>query len=113
MIPLHPRLDVALAAGPSFLNVRQDVLSGIEVTETGAPFTTVDISRVALVTRDVRTIGLNASADATWFLTPVVGIGVTARYIRGYASATLSDGRPVNIDVGGLQVGIGARLRFR
>ena len=113
MIPLHPRLDIALSAGPSFVSVRQDLLSGIEVAETGAPFTTVDITSVAVVTREVRTVGLNASADVTWFLTPVVGIGVTARYVRGYASTTLNDGRPVDLDIGGLQVGIGARLRFR
>jgi len=113
MLPVHPRLDVALSAGPSFITVRQDFLGAIEVTETGAPFTTVTIADVAVITREVRTIGLNASADVTWFLTPVLGIGVTTRYVRGYAATTLTDGRPVDLNVGGLQIGVGARLRFR
>ncbi len=113
MLPLHPRLDVALFAGPSFISVRQDVIDTIAVAETAAPFTTVDISNVATVTRKVRTIGLNAGADVTWFLTRITGIGVTARYVRGYASTTLTDGTPVDLDVGGLQIGVGARLRFR
>jgi hypothetical protein len=113
MVPVHPRLDVALSAGPSFITVHQDILGAIGVTETGAPFTAVGIGDVAVVTRKVRTLGLNASADVTWFLTPMVGIGATARYIRGYATTTLTDGRPVDLDVGGLQFGVGARLRFR
>jgi hypothetical protein len=113
MIPIHPRLDIAVFAGPSFIKVQQDIIAGIEVAEAGAPFTTVDISNVSVTTRKVSTIGLNAGVDVTWFLKPIVGIGATVRYVRGYASTTLSDGTPVDLDVGGLQVGLGARLRFR
>ncbi len=113
MVPVHPRLDVALFGGPSFMTVRQDMVSAIKVAETAAPFTTVSISDVALTTRKVNTIGLNAGVDATFFFTPVAGIGVTARYVRGYADTTLTDGTPVDLDVGGFQIGFGARLRFR
>ena len=111
--PVHPRLDVALSAGPSFITVRQDVLRAIQVTEAGPPFTTVSIGDVAVLTRKVSTVGLNAGVDVTLLLTPTIGIGVTTRYVRGYAATSLSDGTPVDLDVGGLQIGVGARLRFR
>jgi hypothetical protein len=113
MIPVHPRLDVALSAGPSFIRVSRDVLRTIEVAETGPPFVAVGIDSAAVISREADTIGLNAGADVTWFLTRVAGIGITTRYTRGYAPTTLFDGSPLDLDVGGLQVGFGARLRFR
>lgn len=113
MLPIHPRLDVALSAGPSFISVRQDVLRGVEVTETGAPFTTATIAAVTVLTREASTVGLNAGVDVTWFLTRMAGMGVTTRYVQGYAATTLTDGRPVDLNVGGLQFGVGARLRFQ
>jgi hypothetical protein len=113
MLPVHPRLDVALSAGPSFFTVRQDVIRTVEVAEAGPPFAVVAIGNVPVIRREADTIGFNAGADVTWFLTPVAGIGVTARFSRGYASTTLTDGSPLDIEVGGFQVGFGARLRLR
>ena len=106
-------MDPTVSVGPSFVTVRQDILRAIEVAETGAPLTTVGIGNVAVITREVSTLGLNTGADVTWLLTSVVGIGVTTRYVRGYADTTLVDGRPVALEVGGLQIGVGARLRLR
>ena len=113
MVPLHPRMDVAMFAGPSFITVRQDILGGIQVAETAAPFTTVNISDVGIITRPVRSVGVNAGADVTWFLKPTAGIGATVRYVRGYAGMPLTDGTPTDLDLGGLRIGVGARLRFR
>ncbi len=113
MVPVHPRLDVALFAGPSYITAKQDILGNIQVAETAAPFTTVIISDVGIVTRTVHSIGLNAGADVTWFLKPTAGIGVTVRYVHGYADMPLTDGTPTDLDLGGLRIGVGARLRFR
>jgi hypothetical protein len=113
MLPVHPRLDVALSAGPSFFSVRQDIVRTIEVAETGPPFIAVAIGSVPVISREADTIGFNAGADVTWFLTPVAGIGVTTRFSRGYASTTLTDGSPLDLELGGLQIGFGARLRLR
>ena len=113
MVPVHPRLDVALFAGPSYITARQDILGGVQFAETAAPFTTVNISDVTIITRTVHNIGVNAGADVTWFLKPTAGIGVTVRYVRGYADMPLTDGTPTDLDLGGLRIGAGARLRFR
>ena len=113
MIPVTPRIDVAVSAGPSLLDVQQDLVQGIEVAEAGPPFTSVAIGDVALLTRDVRGLGMHAGVDVTWFLTPLAGVGITARYVRGSVATRLGDGTPLDLDVGGFQVGAGARLRLR
>lgn len=113
MIPLHPRLDVAVSAGPTFFSVSQDLIRAIVVAEAGPPFAAVAIGEASVLTRKVSTVGLNAGVDVTWFLKPSIGIGATARYVRGYAGTTLEDGSPLDLDLGAFQVGVGARLRFR
>ncbi len=113
MIPITTRLDIALSAGPSFISLQQDLLESIEVAEAGAPFTTVSIGEVAVLTREVQTVAMHAGVDVTWFLTPMAGVGFTARVVSGSAATTLSDGSSINLDVGGLQLGWGARIRLR
>lgn len=113
MMPLTPRLDVAVSGGPSLVSVRQDILRTVAVAEAGPPFTTVALGDVSSLTRTARTVGMNAAVDATWFVTPMAGVGITARYVRGFARMTLTDGTPVDVNVGGLQIGVGARVRFR
>lgn len=113
MMPVTPRLDVAVMAGPSVVRVQQQMLKGVEVAEGDAPFTTVALGNVDVLTRDVWTIGAHAAADVTYFLTPLVGVGVTARYVVGTAATLTGDGTPIDLKVGGLQVAWGARLRLR
>jgi len=113
VVPVTSRIDVALSGGPSLIDVQQDFVQSIEVAEAGPPFTTVAIGNVLLLTRDVRAFGFNAGADVTWFVTPLVGVGVTARYVRGSVTTPLSDGSPIDLVVGGFQVGLGARIRLR
>ena len=112
--PITPRVDVMVAGGPSILTVTQDLLQRIDVAEGGPPFTTVGIGNVAKTTRDVRTYGFHVGGDVTWFVTPLVGIGVGVRYVMASLSTTLTDGTtPIDIDAGGLQIGWGARIRLR
>lgn len=113
VMPLSARLDVALSGGPSFIDVRQDLVQSIEVAEAAAPFTTVAIGNVALLTRNVNVTGMNFGADVTWFMTPLVGIGMTARYVVASTTVPSSSGGPVDLDAGGFQFGWGARIRLR
>jgi hypothetical protein len=113
MFPVTPKLDIAVSGGPSLIYLKQDLVQGIEVAETGAPFTTVGIGNVAVVTREIRSLGINGAVDVTWFLTPSIGVGAIARYVQATASTRLIDGTAIDLDAGGFQIGIGARVRFR
>jgi hypothetical protein len=113
VLPLSSRLDVAVSAGPSFIDLRQDLVQSIEIAEAAAPFATVTLANVALLTRNVNVKGMNVGGDVTWFLTPLVGIGMTARYVVASTTLTSSGGGPVEVDAGGFQLGFGARIRLR
>jgi hypothetical protein len=111
--PVTPRIDVMLSAGPSVIQVAQDLVSGIELSEGDAPFTTVAIGNVKTVTVTERVIGLNFGIGGTYFMTPLVGIGGTLRYVTGSLSAQQIDGQSVDVPLGGFQLAFGARVRFR
>jgi hypothetical protein len=111
--PVTPRIDVMLSAGPSVLQVSQDLVKGIELSEGDAPFTTVAIGNVLTVTRTERVIGLNFGIGGTYFMTPLVGIGGTLRYVTGSLAAEQIDGQSVDVPLGGFQLAFGARVRFR
>jgi len=112
-VPITPRMDVVFSGGPSLLGLQQDVVTGIDVTEGDPPFSTVVIGNVATTTRDERGIGFNAGADVTYFLTRLAGVGVTVRYTWSTVGTELGDGRPIDLSMGGLQIGVGARVRVR
>ena len=106
MVPVTDKIDVALAFGPTFFSVSQDVPAGAAdtVTEPGPSISQVDVQGV-----DESAVGFHLGVDVTYLLTPRIGVGGLARYTRGSIDiANSSDG----LDVGGLQIGAGVRIRF-
>ena len=113
VLPISERMDVAVTGGPSLMTVKQDLVSGIEIAEESPTFATVTIAKVAIAPQDQHIVGFNGGADVTYFLTPVIGVGLTVRYVAGSAALSQSDGNTVTLDMGGFQLGVGARVRIR
>lgn len=114
MIPINPKLDVHILAGPSFFRLTQDVISDVTFTEAGSPFTAVNAA--AVVTERKRSItGANIGADVTYKLRDAngvaVGVGGFVRYAGAKADVTVIR-TDVDTDVGGIQFGFGLRVRF-
>ena len=113
MIPITERLDIAITGGPSVVTVKQDLVSGIMIEETSPTFATVGIAKVNLVNQSATGLAFNAGVDVTYFLTPLVGVGLTLRQVGGSIDLAAPGGGTVKLDVGGFQYGFGARVRLR
>ncbi len=103
-IPAGEKLDVLLLAGPAIAMVSHDVLTGINVTETGgtpAVSTTIEGKSKSLV-------GVQIGADVRYMITDMVGVGGFARY-SGAKGKIVGD---TELSVGGFQIGAGLRLKF-
>jgi hypothetical protein len=114
MIVLNEDLSVHATIGPSFFRLNQEVMSDVAFTESGPPFTSVSTSGV-IAERSDSVVGVNAGVDVAYRFYESdaynIGAGVFLRYAGGSARITVLQNE-VDSDVGGLQFGFGARVRF-
>jgi opacity protein-like surface antigen len=113
MVPLTDRITAHFMLGPSFFKVRQDVVSAITVNETGN-LTSVNAEATRTERTDTPT-GFNIGVDLGYQIREVnnvkIGAGMFIRYAGASADIQVLS-NTVSSDLGGLQVGLGARLRF-
>ena len=91
--------------------VDQDLVKGLTVAEQGSPTTGVVLTGIEKEKVSDTTVGFNIGADGTYMFTPRLGAGAFLRYTGGSAELKGSAGT-VKLDVGGVQIGAGLRLRF-
>jgi hypothetical protein len=99
-------IDAAVFAGPTFFSVQQDAVTGFALTEptpTLASVTTASISE--------GTTGFHLGADLAYRLRRRISVGLLLRFARGSIDLPVAN-RESSLDVGGFQVGAGARYGF-
>lgn len=100
------KYDASIVAGPSIFSVKRDQLADVTASETGTPFTTVNLSS-SLNSASKTAVGGNVGLDVSYHLTGGIAAGFLVRYSG--ATAKLPSGK---VKVGGPQVGFGLRYRF-
>jgi hypothetical protein len=114
VLPISPKFDVMVFAGPSFFRVDQDAVSEVEFGERGSPFTEV-VAQPERATRKKSATGFNAGFDATYILWSNddvrLGAGGFLRFTKATADVLML-GSEQETQAGGVQFGIGARIRF-
>jgi hypothetical protein len=114
MFPINDKVDVLVLGGPSFFHVAQDVISDITISEVGPPYTSVNGTAV-VTEREDTAVGVNIGADITYKLRDTaagaVGVGAFVRY-AGTSTDLQVIQNQASTDLGGFQIGFGARFRF-
>jgi hypothetical protein len=114
VVPFSEKLDVMVFGGPSFFRLEQDAVSDVEIGERASPFTTV-VADVDVTTRKKSLTGFNVGADATYIIWSNddlrIGAGGFVRFTQA-SGEILQLATEQSTDVGGVQFGFGARIRF-
>ena len=100
--PVTNQIDVSVSLGPSFIRVSQDLVSSVTIpagTQNATP---------NVVTEKKTGVGLNIGIDGSYLFTRNFGAGVFVRY----AGAKVDLPSAPDLRVGGVQAGVGARVRF-
>jgi len=114
VFPVNDKLDVLVYAGPSFFRLTQESVTNVTIGEQGGNFTTVVAQPT---TTDVKksVTGYNVGADATYILwqndSVRLGAGGFVRFTQASTEVQML-GSTEPTDVGGMQFGFGARIRF-
>ena len=104
MIPVANKLDVGIFGGPTIFMVSQDTITSLTVTEPG-PTVNAPLSEVKKTTA-----GINFGVDLQYLVTQNVAVGGLARYAWGSADI---EGAADKLKLGGFQLAVGARYRFK
>lgn len=104
MMPVTDKVDVGFQFGPTIFFVSQDLPQNVQVSEPGPSISSTGLDSVSKTT-----VGLHFGVDATYLLTPRIGVGGLFRYTWG--SADIGSAAE-SVTVGGLQIGGGLRVRF-
>jgi Outer membrane protein beta-barrel domain len=111
MVPTSSRLRLILFGGPSVFNVKQDVTDDIEIIDD-YPYDTVSIAEGTVEELSDTVIGFHAGADVAWYFTDSFGVGGLVRFAQGKKETAIGDGQAFDLEVGGIQAGVGIRFRF-
>jgi hypothetical protein len=115
----NEKVRVRFFAGPSYFRLTADAVSDIRYRQNYAILGTTNI--VNIEEYDVEEVeatgwGFHAGGDVSFMFTRVFGIGGFARFSRGTVTIeddeVLTVDEPLDVKVGGLQAGVGIRLRF-
>jgi hypothetical protein len=110
LVALSRRLDMFVFGGPAYINVRQDMATRIQFTES-YPYDTATFTGIETASVSGGGVGLTGGVDVSYLLSTHVGVGGELRY--SYASATLTPSeQPSTVALGGLQLAVGARILF-
>ena len=104
-------VDIRVMGGPTFFNLKQDFVSGVQVSET-YPFDTATFASATTKRLSKSTVGFNAGVDISRALSPQFGIGALIRYSRGDVKFDDPDIGQQTVKAGGVEVSGGVRLRF-
>ena len=109
-LPRIGPLLVLVSGGPSLLDIKQSIATGVNFTEEypydTAAFAGVDSRRISGTAT-----GFNVGADVRWMFTRHLGVGGLVRFTRATVDLTVNN-RTIQVDAGGTQVGAGVRLAF-
>jgi hypothetical protein len=101
LVPVNPKFEISLSAGPSFLHVSQELATASVASGTQS----------VTVTRAIESgtaVGFNAGFQGNFMFAPRYGVGVFFGYAGG--SVDLPDAK--DFSVGGLRTGVALQARF-
>lgn len=111
VMPMNDRVEIMLLGGPSFFRLSKDLVGGVTVPTGGTTITAATRSSFS-----GGSVGLHVGVDLSYILfraapgKPAVGAGLFVRFSGASVDAEEVVGG--KIDLGGLNYGLGLRLRF-
>ena len=117
-------LAISFSGGPSVIDAAQEFVTELEYVEGSFPYTELHFSGHTIDAQSAKTAAINGGIGLDlltlrrlgllrrYQILEHIGFGVLLRYVRGSVDMTVGDRGPLNVDLGGLQLTTGLRIRF-
>ena len=110
-IPSGKRLELFLFAGPSFVDVKTDLVTKLNYRQA-YPYDEVSVSGVDLAEVGDSGFGFNLGGGLDYRFGKRFGLGAQVRFTTASAKLAPPQGPTVDIDAGGFQAAMGLRVSF-
>jgi hypothetical protein len=111
VIPVSSRLRAMVFGGPSFFQVKQDIVNDFTYTDS-YPFDTASFTSGVTSSVSESTLGFNVGGDLSYFFTPQLGVGATVQLVGADVEMPSAGTGTIDASAGKFQAGAGLRLRF-
>ena len=108
--PVTPRLQVLVFGGPSFVQVKQGLVSGFSWKDE-YPYDQATLVSTQTASGHASALGFHAGGDVAFFFGPRVGVGGSVQ-VSGATLKLTAGNAQATINAGGVQAGGGLRVRF-
>ena len=98
-------------AGPSYVSVQQDVITDYKTSER-YPYDTLGLASVAVTPKKGSRAGFHVGTDVSYFFSRSFGVSGSLQYVQARVPLPATAGVTVNTTAGGIQSGLGVRVRF-
>lgn len=110
-LPTADSVELSGFGGPTFFSLAQELITGVEFDHS-YPFNSATFTSTAESQESQTVVGYHVGADMGYFFSPNIGVGTLIRFSRASTALLSEDGDSVAVNVGGLNVTGGLRLRF-
>ncbi len=112
VVPATSSFTATIFGGPTFFKLNHGLVSDVSFTHE-YPYDTAEFAGAVSAERKRAKAGFNGGVDLAYYLSDTMGVGVLARYSQAKVHLkSTHGGDPVEIQVGGLHVVGGLRIRF-
>jgi hypothetical protein len=111
LVPTSGRVHLTLSAGPTWLNLEQEAVTDVTVSQS-YPYDTAAFGGAVTKILKTSATGFHAGFDVTWMFSRSAGVGGLVRYTRADMDLTVAEGRTLAVKAGGIQGGLGLRIAF-
>ncbi len=110
--PVRGRVELALFAGPSFLQVDADLVLSVTASESYPYDEAVFAAAQKEAARTASSLGWNAGASLAGAIASGLDLGLQARYTRATPELEAPGGGSFRLEAGGLEITVFLRLRL-
>ena len=110
-LPTRYPIEFSGFGGPTFFSLAQELVTGIQFDHT-YPYNSATFASTATREESRTVFGYHLGADIGYFLSPSVGFGALIRFSHASTAVLSSDGENLPLNVGGINLTGGLRLRF-
>lgn len=110
ILPVWSRIDLAVSGGPSVVTLEQGFVTDADASEVGPPFSQISVS-TTMTEQKKSGPGFTVGVDINYMVTRNVGVGVLGRYLGASIDLPFRSTQ-TSMNIGGLQVAGGLRVRF-